>query len=193
MDPLERREQILSCAVKLFEQSSYAEVSTGQIAAAAGVARPLIHHYFGTKRELYLEVVRRISNLPPMVLQEVPRESRRASVEAIVDHWVATVSRHRRMWLATVNIGGPGGEADAQRIIDQADAAVVDGVLDTLGLDLSVDDRVPLRAASFAFGVMLKEASRQWLVYETLTIDDVRRLAVTTMMALLDEFAPEAA
>jgi AcrR family transcriptional regulator len=190
MDPIERREQILSCALRLFEQSSYAEVSTAAIAAAAGVARPLIHHYFGTKRELYLEVVRRITNLPPMALRELPLESRRASVEAVVDHWISVVTRHRRMWLATVKISAQGGDAEVQRIISDADTALADRLIRSLGIDLGDEGGNRLRAGALSYGAMIKELSRQWLVHETLTADDVRRLAVSVLLGILDEFAP---
>ena len=66
MDGYERREQIITCAMRLFEKG-YSEVSIGDIADAAGIARPLIHHYFGTKRDLYLEVVRRLSHITAFV------------------------------------------------------------------------------------------------------------------------------
>ena len=58
LEPDARREQILSVAVRLFGERGYAAVSTGDVAAGAGVARGLVNHYFGTKKELYLEVVR---------------------------------------------------------------------------------------------------------------------------------------
>lgn len=54
----ERRAQILDCARRLFSERQYDAVSTIEVAREAGVTRGLLHHYFGTKRELYLEVVR---------------------------------------------------------------------------------------------------------------------------------------
>src|ERR1700712_2802323 len=64
LQPDARREQILDCAVRLFGERPYAAVSTTDIARAAGVARGLLNHYFGTKRELYLAVVRQMVRLP---------------------------------------------------------------------------------------------------------------------------------
>ncbi|MBN9618575.1 MAG: helix-turn-helix transcriptional regulator, partial [Actinobacteria bacterium] len=66
MEPDARREQILECATELFGERPYAAVSTGEIAREAGVARGLLNHYFGTKRDLYLEVVRRMVLLPEL-------------------------------------------------------------------------------------------------------------------------------
>ena len=66
----ERRGQILAAAATLFAERHYASVSTKDIADAAGVARGLLHHYFGSKRDLYLEVARemlRVPELPKLV------------------------------------------------------------------------------------------------------------------------------
>jgi len=49
-----RREQILTAAAKLFGERPYSAISTTELAEAAGVTRGLLHHYFGTKRDLYL-------------------------------------------------------------------------------------------------------------------------------------------
>ncbi|MGA2927292.1 MAG: helix-turn-helix domain-containing protein, partial [Solirubrobacteraceae bacterium] len=51
----QRRSQILACARELFSQRTFTAVSMSEIARDAGVARGLLHHYFGSKRELYLE------------------------------------------------------------------------------------------------------------------------------------------
>src|SRR5579884_1053591 len=66
-----RRRQILECARRLFSERPYASVSTTEIAREAGVARGLLHHYFGSKRDLYLEVVRTLMRVPtnPVPLQ----------------------------------------------------------------------------------------------------------------------------
>ena len=57
-DADERRRRILSVARRLFSERGFSDVSTIEIASEAGVARGLINHYYGTKRELYVEVVR---------------------------------------------------------------------------------------------------------------------------------------
>jgi AcrR family transcriptional regulator len=64
LEPDARREQILVCAIRLFGDRPYPAVSTTDIAREAGVARGLINHYFGTKRDLYLEGGRRMVTIP---------------------------------------------------------------------------------------------------------------------------------
>ena len=44
----------------------------GRVAQEAGVVRGLIHHYFGTRRDLYLEVVRTMMMVPPLEEVQLP-------------------------------------------------------------------------------------------------------------------------
>lgn len=54
-----RREQLLDAGVALFARRSWEEVSIDEIAAACGVSRGLLYHYFRGKRELYVATVER--------------------------------------------------------------------------------------------------------------------------------------
>lgn len=187
MDPLERREQILGCAMRLFEQQPYAAVSTSEIAAAAGVARPLLHHYFGTKRELYLQAIRRLTYLPPMALHDLPRVTVEESVEAVGDYWMKVVTHHRRMWLATINIQG--GEEDLLAIVRGADEAVADRLTSAFGFDVRSDQHPVMRAAFMSYVAYSKEISRQWLVAGSLDEIQVRTLLSSTLLAIVRELA----
>ena len=72
LNPDERRQQIFVCAQKLFNERPYEDVSATDIAAAAGVARGLINHYFGNKRNLYLEVIRISSTVSAVAVAALP-------------------------------------------------------------------------------------------------------------------------
>lgn len=48
----QRRQEVISLAAKLFDHHGYANVSMEQIAAAAGVAKPTLYHYFRGKDEI---------------------------------------------------------------------------------------------------------------------------------------------
>src|SRR5947208_9894051 len=106
LDHDERRRQILSCARRLFSERPYASVSTVEIAREAGVARGLVHHYFGTKRDLYLEVVREMLRVPDDVF---------AGSDALadsVDRWLTMVQRNRGTWLAAIGAQGFGSDPE---------------------------------------------------------------------------------
>ena len=53
----ERREQLLAVAAGLFATNGYDAATMDQVAAAAGVTKPLLYQHFSSKRALYLELV----------------------------------------------------------------------------------------------------------------------------------------
>lgn len=55
--PAARREQLLEAARLAFELRPYEEVSLEGIAESAGVSPALVHHYLGTKREVFMALV----------------------------------------------------------------------------------------------------------------------------------------
>lgn len=55
----DRRIQLLDAAARLFGRSSYGQVTTAELAKAAGVTEPVIYQHFKTKLDLYVELLRR--------------------------------------------------------------------------------------------------------------------------------------
>lgn len=55
----ERREQILAAASRVFGERGYAGATTDQIARSAGISQPYVVRMFGTKENLFLEVLER--------------------------------------------------------------------------------------------------------------------------------------
>ncbi len=49
----ERREQILAAAAQVFARNGYVGTRIDGIAAAAGISKGLIYHYFGSKEEIF--------------------------------------------------------------------------------------------------------------------------------------------
>ncbi len=54
----ERRAQILSTALNLFAARGLAATKITDIAASARMSQGLLYHYFGTKEEIYVELIR---------------------------------------------------------------------------------------------------------------------------------------
>ena len=57
LNPAERRDQILDAANELFAERGYDEVTIEDVAKSAGVARGLVHHYFGGRKEVFIALV----------------------------------------------------------------------------------------------------------------------------------------
>ncbi|MGP9021159.1 TetR/AcrR family transcriptional regulator [Streptomyces sp. BR1] len=58
----ERRRQLIGVALELFSHRSPDDVSIDEIAAAAGISRPLVYHYFPGKQSLYEAALRRAAD-----------------------------------------------------------------------------------------------------------------------------------
>lgn len=189
LDPTERREQILSCATRLFEDRAYGEVSTADIAAAAGIGRPLIHHYFGTKRELYLEVVRRVAYVPAVAVHGVAKGDLDQRIDSSIARWLDVAWRHRRLWMATITPEGPGRDREIEQILRNADEVAANRMVEALGLEKHPDVAM-LRTLMLAFGPLAKAASRQWLVAGELTRPQIHVLLTTVVRALVIQVLP---
>lgn len=188
MDPDDRRQQILTHALRLFESRPYSDVSMGDIAEAAGVARPLVHHYFGTKRGVYLAALERLTALPAMALSELPRDSARSAAAAVIDHVLSVVERHQGTWVSMLVLTSAGADEEARTIITEADESAGAVVLAALGVELGPEDRRLLRGASSAYGALGREATRQWLVEGNLSREQCSELLTVALTALIAQF-----
>ena len=56
----EPREKLLAAAIDLFSADGYEPVSTGQIAAAAGLTQSMVHYHFGKKSRIWRAVIERL-------------------------------------------------------------------------------------------------------------------------------------
>src|SRR4051812_39543594 len=54
----ERRAQLLEVGQKMFAERPYDEVAIEEVAAAVGISKGLLYHYFPSKRDFYVEIVR---------------------------------------------------------------------------------------------------------------------------------------
>ena len=66
----ERRDAIVVAALHEFASGGYAGTSTDSIARSVGVSQPYLFQLFGTKRELFLAVVRRTFERTRLVFHE---------------------------------------------------------------------------------------------------------------------------
>jgi len=182
----ERRAQILTCARRLFAERHFGAVSTTEIARAAGVARGLIHHYFGTKRALYLEAVRSMVSMP---LQPVPTELDGREPELLlaegVDRWLELLSRNRETWIAARGAQGFGRDADVEAILEEARQRAVDQVIEALRPGEDPAYAAPeLRAVARAYAGLAEATSLEWLQHGRLSREGAHALLRESFSAI---------
>lgn len=190
LEPDERRAQILAQAIEMFGERPYAAVSTAELAQRAGVARGLINHYFGNKRDLYLAVVRRMVTLPRAEELAVPTGTTRERVEASVRWLLDTISEHGSTWVKVTSHEGVGDDPEVQQILDAADDAAAQRLLVMIGFADGAPSEEPRRAMVRAYGGLVKVAGREWLTRGTMTRDQVHALLVDMLSTLVTESLP---
>ena len=57
----QRRPQILKCAVRVFARSNYRAATVADVAAEAGISEALIYKFFPSKKAIFLEILRHMS------------------------------------------------------------------------------------------------------------------------------------
>ena len=91
LDVDERRRQLLDASTRVFTERRYDEVSMSEIAAAAGISKGLLYHYFTNKQELFRatleDAARDIAMRIEPDLSLPPAERVSASLDAYLD-WI---------------------------------------------------------------------------------------------------------
>ncbi|MGW1209978.1 TetR/AcrR family transcriptional regulator [Streptomyces sp. NPDC002499] len=191
MEPEARRGQIITCARRAFGEKPYGAVSLADIAREAGVTRGLVNHYFGGKRELYLEVLREMVAVPDYVLERLPKGTLEERVNGVVERFLSVVDRNRGMWLATVDALSHGHDPDVDAVIREAEETTVDQTLRALGIDPGAGTDEPLRGMCRAFAAMTRSATNEWLNRGTLSREQTFALLERTLLLIITEFGPE--
>ncbi|ROS42641.1 TetR family transcriptional regulator [Amycolatopsis thermoflava] len=190
LEPDARREQIFTCAARLFGERPYAEVSTSDIAAAAGVARGLINHYFGTKRELYLAVLRRAVTIPTTAMDIVTDGPIEEKARVAVDWFLTLVTKQGKTWLVATAPEGLGSDPEVEAILVEAERRSAARVLDALGVKVDAANAEVCNALVRAYGGMVKAAGREWLLRGELDRDQVHTLLSRSLVTLIEDVFP---
>jgi AcrR family transcriptional regulator len=182
----DRRERILSVAEEHFSARPYDEVSTVAIAQEAGVNRGWIHHEFGSKHALYVEVVRRLIRIPTLpAFPALDSAGKFAdALSEIVARWLSDVEAHKEAYLAAQRIAsGLAGDPEIQSIIDELREQTIDSTLAALFPTPSEAPQA-LRAMVAALGGFVGEVLTEWLQRGRLTRSQAHVLIMHATLSL---------
>ena len=176
----ERREQLLARATELFATHGYDELSMAKIARAAGISKPLLYHYFRSKRDLFAaalgqgaeEHLRRIEADATLT----PAEQLRAGLAAYLD-WVEANSGAYEKLIRSAGI------PDVREIIDDVRERTAQRVLAGLHPDGPPPPR--LRAAVRAWLWYMDGVCLDWVREGDLAREDVEGLLLGTLLGAL--------
>jgi AcrR family transcriptional regulator len=131
----ERRATIVEAAGRLFGERGYDATRLDDIAAAAGVTKPILYRHFDTKRALYLALLERhrddLASFAAMIDAEEGTGDER--LRAVLEVWLMYVEAHSYAWRMLFRDTGGGPEVEAFRLEVHARArAVLVGIIRTL-------------------------------------------------------------
>jgi AcrR family transcriptional regulator len=101
----ERRELIMRAAGRLFARDGYAGTRIDDIAAAAGVTKPIVYRHFESKQALYMALLAKHEADLPTFLEGVAPVSADSSTDGdalfrtILEHWLDYVHENQHAWL----------------------------------------------------------------------------------------------
>ncbi|WP_329386353.1 TetR/AcrR family transcriptional regulator [Streptomyces sp. NBC_01351] len=130
----ERRQQLIGVALELFSHRSPDDVSIDEIAAAAGISRPLVYHYFPGKLSLYEAALRRAADELAARFDE-PREGPLgARLLRVMGRFFAFVDEHGPGFSALMRGGPAAGSSRTNAMIDEVRQAAYEQILTHLGI-----------------------------------------------------------
>ncbi len=185
LDPEQRREQILDAANALFAERGYEEVSVEDIASAAGVARGLVHHYFGGRKQVYIALLERLGAVREQQLPPPAGRSARARLGDSVSRWLDWTEQNRTIWLATLGRGEDIADPDIRQVVTDLVRRAVKLVAEHHA-DIA-DDTPRLRYALECWTGLNRAATRRWLQGEA-SREQTHELIATTLEHVLRTF-----
>lgn len=179
----DRREQILAAAQRLFGERPYSQVSTKDLALAAGTTRTNLNYYFRTKRELYLEVLRRFGRMPALPPSSSARGTGDEELARLFARWLDVLEDNRETIMTMIGTGMSGTDPEAEAVFQDSLRAWEDRLL----VVLELPDTSACRAVLRVFQGTAAAAVTEWLRRGTLTKGQVHTVMTRTMLTLARE------
>ncbi len=173
----ERRRQLLARATELFATHGYDELSMAKLAREAGISKPLLYHYFPSKRDLFEAVLgqaaeehlRRITTddaLPPA-----------ARLAAAVDAYLTWIEENRGAYEKLLRSAGI---PEVRELIDRVRDDTATRILAGIAGDQAPPPKV--RTVVRAWLWYMDGVCLDWVREDDLTKEDVRDLLLGTLL-----------
>ncbi|MGW5732183.1 MULTISPECIES: TetR/AcrR family transcriptional regulator [Streptomyces] len=130
----ERRQQLIGVALDLFSHRSPDDVSIDEIAAAAGISRPLVYHYFPGKLSLYEAALQRAADDLADRFVEPKEGPLGARLLRVMGRFLDFVDGHGPGFSALMRGGPAVGSSTTNAMIDSVRQAAYVQILAHLGV-----------------------------------------------------------
>ncbi len=180
LDVDERRRQLLELGAELFTSHPYDELSMSKIAAEAGISKPLLYHYFPSKRAFFektlsawAEELRKRTEPDPEL---PPVEQLKASLEAFLTMVEENAVAYRNLMDSAT------GVPEIRDLVDEVRRRTTQRILDGL-----YADGPPPKARTAVSGWLwfMDGACLDWIEHRDVARDELRDLLLGVLMGAL--------
>jgi AcrR family transcriptional regulator len=192
IDPDTRRRQILAAAIDVFRVTPYTDVSLQDLADAAGVTRGLIHHYLGSKRDVYIEVIRAITVIPesvPLVPKGAPQTFPEV-IDPCVSLWLDMIAGFGGLWVDAGSMMEV-GDVEISAILREARASLVARMIHEVPFPPELDEEL-FSAALNAYAEFARSIAVQWMTDKSITRSQAHVILAETLRQIATRVVPAA-
>lgn len=185
----QRMSQILDVAGSVFSRHGFHSTSMEQIAEGAGVTKPLLYRYFGSKDALYLATITQVGNhLMSGLTMLMANPNAKERLKLIMLSFLTFVERHRDGWSVLYNEAltsvGPVGEKVAffRTSFIEAAAKTIEELNEPAKSTSS--EKAGLKAVALA-NIMVgavEAGARWWIQHPEIPIRDMQKMIETSLM-----------
>jgi AcrR family transcriptional regulator len=185
--PDERRAEVLEAAQRVLVRDGFAAASAAAVAREAGVTRSLVHHYFGSTRELFLAVLGELAErMPAAIRTDLAGEPIERVVEINSKALLDAVERDREVWARL--IGDAGTDPDVEAVLDRARDEAVRKML--VNQSVAVPDSEELRLVLRVYLGAAEAAIAEWTRHGRATRRQTEIVMQETLLSMLRDVLP---
>jgi AcrR family transcriptional regulator len=177
----DRRRQLLDRAVELFAEHGYDELSMAAFARAAGISKPLLYHYFPSKRQLFEAALAQAAEEHLARVDTDPDAPPAEQLAAGLDAYLSWIEANPQ---AYVKLMRSAGIPEVRDLIDRVREDTAQRILTGLG-----DERPVVRAAVRGWLWSMDGVCLDWVTEGDLDRAQVRALLLGTLAGALQPAA----
>jgi AcrR family transcriptional regulator len=177
----ERRRQLIEAGSALFAEHSFEEISMREIAAAAGISKPLLYHYFPSKIELFKAAVAEQAAVLEGLIEPDGEGSPFEQLQRSLDAYLAWIEQNSRAWVKLMRSAA--NLPEAQELIESFRTRTLEQMLHALTGRRK--PRPALRNALNGWLGYVDAAILDWVQAGGLRRDQVRDLIIAAFGASL--------
>ena len=178
----ERRRQLLDLGARLFSERSYDELSMAELARAAGISKPLLYHYFPSKRRFFEATLAQAAEELAARTQPDPTLPPLERLATSLDAFLGWIEEHTAAYAKIMQSATSVGEVN--ELVERVRAQTAERILAGLALDGPAPPAV--RAAVRGWLWFVDGACLEWIAGEDLSRAELRDLLVATLLGALE-------